>query len=182
MGRGRFSFRGPRPAPSFTLSSKLPKKQAWIPTLTLFTPSPRSPIFERLEGAGESPNSHPPISNNKCRYHLTAHRFDAYGRWEGRYIKDRVDGKARYAYVFGKSYEDALSKLLQAASQTTDAQNQSTITFGAVSTEWLDVQTPELKASSVVRYRNLLNSYILPRFSKSVIQEIQRGEKESKKR
>ena len=27
------------------------------------------------------------------------------GRWEGRYIKERsADGKARYAYVYGKSY------------------------------------------------------------------------------
>ena len=98
------------------------------------------------------------------------------GRWEGRYIKGRVDGKARYGYVFGKSYEEALDNLLQATSQITDAQNQTAITFGAVSSEWLTVQTPELKASSVARYRNLLNSYILPRFSANAIQEIQRSE------
>lgn len=35
------------------------------------------------------------------------------GRWEGRYIKERsADGKARYAYVYGKSYADAKQKLL----------------------------------------------------------------------
>lgn len=98
------------------------------------------------------------------------------GRWEGRYIKGRIDGKVRYGYVFGKSYEEALNKLLQATSQITDAQNQTAVTFGAVSSEWLTVQTPELKASSVARYRNLLNSYIFPRFSANVIQEIQRSE------
>ena len=33
------------------------------------------------------------------------------GRWEGRYIKERsADGKARYAYVYGKSYADAKQK------------------------------------------------------------------------
>lgn len=98
------------------------------------------------------------------------------GRWEGRYIKERVNGKARYGYVFGKSYEEALDKLVQATCQSTDTQNLPSITFGAVSSEWLAVQMPELKASSVARYRNLLNSYILPKFSKSIIQEIQRSE------
>lgn len=98
------------------------------------------------------------------------------GRWEGRYIKERVNGKTRYGYVFGKSYEEALNKLMQATCQFTDTQNLPSITFGSVSSEWLIVQTPELKASSIARYRNLLNSYILPQFSTSTIQEIQRSE------
>lgn len=98
------------------------------------------------------------------------------GRWEGRYIKERGSGKARYGYVFGKSYDEALSKLVQATCQSTDTPNLPSLTFGTVSSEWLAVQTPELKASSVARYRNLLNSYILPQFSTSIIQEIQRGE------
>ena len=29
------------------------------------------------------------------------------GRWEGRYIKSRENGKAVYGYVFGKSYSEA---------------------------------------------------------------------------
>ncbi|MCM1233328.1 MAG: site-specific integrase [Ruminococcus flavefaciens] len=98
------------------------------------------------------------------------------GRWEGRYIKERVNGKARYGYVFGKSYEEASNKLVQATCQSIDTQNLPSTTFGAISSEWLTVQTPELKASSVARYRNLLNSYILPQFSKRIIQEIQRSE------
>jgi len=32
-------------------------------------------------------------------------------RWEGRYINGRIDGRIRYGYVFGKTYEDALNKL-----------------------------------------------------------------------
>ena len=98
------------------------------------------------------------------------------GRWEGRYIKERVSGKARYGYVFGKSYEEALSKLEQVTCQSSGTQSLSSITFGDVSSEWLAIQTPELKASSFARYRNLLNSYILPQFSTSIIQEIQRSE------
>lgn len=69
-----------------------------------------------------------------------------------------------------------MSKLAQVTCQSIGTQNLSSITFGDVSSEWLAVQTPELKASSVARYRNLLNSYILPQFSTSMIQEIQRSE------
>lgn len=33
------------------------------------------------------------------------------GRWEGRFIKDRIAGKTHYGYVFGKTYEEAERKL-----------------------------------------------------------------------
>lgn len=39
------------------------------------------------------------------------------GRWEGRYIKDRIAGKAYYGYVFGKSYEEAEQKLQAACAE-----------------------------------------------------------------
>ena len=40
------------------------------------------------------------------------------GRWEGRFIKDRIDGKAHYGYVFGRTYEEAEQKLNAASSET----------------------------------------------------------------
>lgn len=33
------------------------------------------------------------------------------GRWEGRYQKDKTDGKTKYCYVFGKTYEETELKL-----------------------------------------------------------------------
>ena len=30
------------------------------------------------------------------------------GRWEGRYIKERVNKRARYGYVYGKSYSEVI--------------------------------------------------------------------------
>ena len=33
------------------------------------------------------------------------------GRWEGRFIKDRIAGKPHFGYVFGKTYEEAERKL-----------------------------------------------------------------------
>lgn len=32
------------------------------------------------------------------------------GRWEARYIKGYIDGKAIYGYLYGKSYEEAKRK------------------------------------------------------------------------
>ena len=36
------------------------------------------------------------------------------GRWEGRYIRERVDGKIKYGYIFAHSYKDAKEKLIHA--------------------------------------------------------------------
>ena len=33
------------------------------------------------------------------------------GRWEGRYIKERVDGKAKYGAVYARTYRDVKRKL-----------------------------------------------------------------------
>ena len=36
------------------------------------------------------------------------HRKD--GRWEARYVKDRINGRAVYGYVYGKTYTEAKEK------------------------------------------------------------------------
>lgn len=33
------------------------------------------------------------------------------GRWEGRYIRERVDGKARYSAVYARTYREVKQKL-----------------------------------------------------------------------
>ena len=38
------------------------------------------------------------------------------GRWEGRYIKERVEGRARYGAVYAKSYREVREKLEKAPS------------------------------------------------------------------
>lgn len=49
-------------------------------------------------------------------------------------------------------------------------------TFGQITEEWLDLLSPQLKLSSVVKYTNMLNSYILPEFAGRNITEISRME------
>jgi integrase len=90
------------------------------------------------------------------------------GRWEGRYIKSHESGKARYGYVYSKTYREVKAKL----SAVTDTMQQSVlqenasavITFKAAATAWLDSQKSQLKQSSIVKYTNLLSTYLYPYF------------------
>jgi hypothetical protein len=97
------------------------------------------------------------------------------GRWEGRYLKGKVDGKRQYGYVFGKTYEDAAQKL-DAALMVLAGEDSCSETFETLCTEWLSVQSPELKASSIAKYSNVLKSYLLPKFGKEDVCSISRND------
>ena len=43
------------------------------------------------------------------------------GKWEGKYIKDRVNGRIRYGYISGSSYDDVLRKKQRAAKAYEDS-------------------------------------------------------------
>ena len=96
------------------------------------------------------------------------------GRWEGRYIQGRTpSGKAKYGFVYGKTYREAKAKLLQAAAikqngnlSESDSHGDS---FTAVAQEWFEATTPHLKVSSGNKYWNLLNTYLLPEFADKTI-------------
>lgn len=61
------------------------------------------------------------------------------GRWEGRYIKDRIAGKAHYGYVFGKSYEEAEQKLETASAEKSARILEKEGAFAELSNEWLQL-------------------------------------------
>ena len=97
------------------------------------------------------------------------------GRWEGRYIKCHSDGISKYGYVFGKSFEETEAKLESALSKILD-EKASDGTFKLIAEEWLEAQKFELKASSVSKYKNTLNAYLLPQFGDWKISEISRSD------
>lgn len=101
------------------------------------------------------------------------------GRWEGRYIKQRsLDGKAKYGYVYGKSYKEAKRKLADAVNmEQLFIQRKNTnlcedTNFENIANEWIISIQPRLKLSTIAKYKNLLNSYIYPEFSKCAIDDI----------
>ena len=98
------------------------------------------------------------------------------GRWEGRYVKFHVNGKAKYGYIYGKTYEDVESRLKQIPHHEMKTEGIANDSFESISKEWLEGRTPELKASSVSKYRNTLNSYLLAQFGSRKITDISRGD------
>ena len=106
------------------------------------------------------------------------------GRWEGRFSKGKKDGKYIQGSVFGKTYQEAKTKLIQAKisqqeSQKSTSEKQSmamTELFSVASEEWLSASTPTLKESSIARYRNILDTYLLPEFSEKRVVDISRDD------
>lgn len=54
--------------------------------------------------------------------------------------------------------------------------NEWNITFQMMANEWLLLQKPQLKPSSFVKYSNILNKYLLPRYGAICVQEIARSD------
>jgi integrase len=92
------------------------------------------------------------------------------GRWEGRYIKDYggEDGRARYASVYGKSYEEARKKLRGRRTE------KPVVSAGALprtvreaAEAYLMRETARLKQSTRGIYERYINRYISPYFGRT---------------
>ena len=106
------------------------------------------------------------------------------GRWEGRYIKSYVSGKAKYGYVYAKTYKEVKEKLNTNQNEINKVAKYgilektllNTLQFEFVSQRWLESINPYIKESSYIKYTNLLNSYILPCFKSISISSISRND------
>ena len=106
------------------------------------------------------------------------------GRWEGRYIRERIDGKAKYGYVFAHSYKDVKIKLTNAKARL--ASNTSAVpviasellicSFSIASDEWIQANKSQWKESSTAKYMNILNNHLLPEFGQINITNIARAD------
>ena len=87
------------------------------------------------------------------------------GRWEGRYIKGYLaDGKAKYAYVYGKTYFDVKQKLIDdriAFAQGKDTARCKT-KYRDILHEWLAMSRMRIKESTYSRYVHLSETHIEP--------------------
>lgn len=98
------------------------------------------------------------------------------GRWEGRYSKNRVNGNIQYGYVFGGTYEEVEKKLVEIVTHAVNPEINPIRTFASLSEEWLQLQEPQLKASSVAKYSNIMQSYLIPQFGEGAISSISRND------
>lgn len=100
------------------------------------------------------------------------------GRWEGRFIYSyEENGKAKYKYVYAKTYSEVRTKLLQ-AHQLRENQPQRQLTLSEKSkyeywlNEWLSSKKLNIKESSYIRYRNSINNHINPHLGNYSVEKI----------
>ena len=100
------------------------------------------------------------------------------GRWEGRYINSYdADGKAKYGYIYAKSYSGVREKLIQAKTESNciiRSASQS-IDFNKYDfwlKEWLYRKKISVKESTYIRYRNIVNNHISPEIGRYPINKI----------
>ena len=89
------------------------------------------------------------------------------GRWEARYIKSRnALGKPKYGYLYASSYREVrydLQHTLQLQGKLSGSEERTrNSTFELVSMEWLDAFSINFKESTYIRYRTLIECYLMP--------------------
>jgi len=81
------------------------------------------------------------------------------GRYEGRYIKNHENDKAKYGYVYGKSYSETKEKLLNVNNTAISQKNQS-MTIAKISDEWLKAVQIKTKISTYSKYHYTVTNHI----------------------
>ncbi|MGM0110255.1 tyrosine-type recombinase/integrase [Enterococcus sp. DIV0187] len=88
------------------------------------------------------------------------------GRWEGRYVKGRKNnGRLKYGYVYGKSYEEVNRKLIplrQASEKMVLLYGKSLMNYEEWINEWKMEVKGTIKASTFSDYNYKINKYLIP--------------------
>ena len=86
------------------------------------------------------------------------------GRWEGRYKNGfKPDGKTKYASVYGKSYSEVRSVLIQKRMQIREEMPICRLKFGEIIQAWLKSIKNTVKESTYANYLMKTEKHILPR-------------------
>lgn len=85
------------------------------------------------------------------------------GRWEGRYIADYdLNGKARYASVYSKSYADVKRKLMEKKQTKKNSSEATDIHIKDILYLWLDNNRLNLRVQTFNKYKRLIETQIAP--------------------
>ncbi len=93
------------------------------------------------------------------------------GRWQATFYTS--EGKRRF--VYGDTQQEALEKLRKAQRDDDDGLlvDGSKVKLGAYLEQWLEeVKRPTLRISSYVKYKKLINSYIIPALGNIQLQKL----------
>lgn len=75
------------------------------------------------------------------------------GRWEGRFIKCHQDGKAKYGYVYAKTYRETKLKLQAAIQSNNQPSSKEPVKYSIWLEHWLKLSKLRVKESSYIKYR-----------------------------
>ena len=102
------------------------------------------------------------------------HRKD--GRWEARYVKGYdIDGKCRYGYLYGKTYQEVKNKRIQALLKVNLSQKnrrQTRILLADKIATWLKKQKISVKLSTYSYYASVVKKHILPELGQIPVDQI----------
>lgn len=98
------------------------------------------------------------------------------GRWEGRYIKYHdVRGKAKYGYVYGKTYSDVKQMLKKNQVQTVisgEAPKKVLSVYENILVSWLESQRLSIKESTYARYYQIVYTHLIPDIGQVKIEQL----------
>ena len=100
------------------------------------------------------------------------------GRWEGRCIVNYdKNGKAKYKYVYAKTYKAVKDKLLLVSSQNNSGSSKQCTfkiqqKFENTLDEWLSCKKMSVKGSTYIRYKNSIENHIKPHLGNYDITQI----------
>lgn len=87
------------------------------------------------------------------------------GRWEGRYIIKSAKG-SKYGYIYAKEYSEVKEQLktlkIQSGLQAENIIPQKEEIFKNIAERWFSGKKLQIKESTAVKYRNILDSYLYP--------------------
>jgi integrase len=99
------------------------------------------------------------------------HRKD--GRWEARYVKDRINGRAVYGYVYGKTYKEAKEKQVSKIKETESGKlNPCRRTMGEIFELYLNNRKYSVKDSTYAKYQRDINNHLKPYWSNVFLKDV----------
>ena len=98
------------------------------------------------------------------------------GRFMGKFcIGYDESGKAQYQYVYGRTYEEAESKVMIGREVTSRFLSGRYITIGKAYEEWLNAVVNRVKESSFANYKAKFEKHILPAFAETLCANLSAG-------
>ena len=98
------------------------------------------------------------------------------GRWEGRYIKFYDgEGKAKYGYLYGKTYSEVKTRLRDVQADLKYGvlpKLKATPLYSEILVAWLQSTRINVKESTYMRYKQLIDKHIVPFLGKYQLSKI----------